>query len=97
MTQLAPETACLLTLDKDGNATSEMEISTQLLQRNDVIKIVPGEKVPVDGVVIKGQSHVNESMITGEARPIAKKPGDRVRVSEFCLYLIGLLFIIYLI
>uniref|UniRef100_A0A0D3F1Z8 P-type Cu(+) transporter n=1 Tax=Oryza barthii TaxID=65489 RepID=A0A0D3F1Z8_9ORYZ len=78
LTELAPETACLLTLDKDGNAISETEISTQLLQRNDVIKIVPGEKVPVDGVVIKGQSHVNESMITGEARPIAKKPGDKV-------------------
>ncbi|WVZ77486.1 hypothetical protein U9M48_025345 [Paspalum notatum var. saurae] len=78
LTELAPETACLLTLDKDGNSISETEISTQLLQRNDVIKIVPGTKVPVDGVVIKGQSHVNESMITGEARPISKKPGDRV-------------------
>jgi len=78
LTELAPETACLLSFDKDGNVISETEISTQLLQRNDVIKIVPGTKVPVDGVVIKGQSHVNESMITGEARPIAKKPGDRV-------------------
>ncbi|CAL4889402.1 unnamed protein product [Urochloa decumbens] len=78
LTELAPETACLLSFDKDGNTISETEISTQLLQRNDVIKIVPGTKVPVDGVVIKGQSHVNESMITGEARPIAKKPGDRV-------------------
>jgi len=78
LTELAPETAVLLTLDKDGSVISEMEISTQLLQRNDFIKILPGEKVPVDGVVIKGQSHVNESMITGEARPIAKKPGDKV-------------------
>ncbi|KAG5566259.1 hypothetical protein RHGRI_002008 [Rhododendron griersonianum] len=78
LTDLAPETACLLTLDGDGNVISETEISTQLLQRNDVIKIVPGAKVPVDGVVINGQSHVNESMITGEARPIAKRPGDKV-------------------
>uniref|UniRef100_A0A453NLN2 HMA domain-containing protein n=1 Tax=Aegilops tauschii subsp. strangulata TaxID=200361 RepID=A0A453NLN2_AEGTS len=78
LTELAPETAVLLTLEKDGSVISEVEISTQLLQRNDFIKIVPGEKVPVDGVVIKGQSHVNESMITGEARPIAKKPGDKV-------------------
>ncbi|KAM0855251.1 hypothetical protein ACQ4PT_049950 [Festuca glaucescens] len=78
LTELAPETAVLLTLDKDGSIISEMEISTQLLQRNDFIKILPGEKVPVDGVVIKGQSYVNESMITGEARPIAKKPGDKV-------------------
>lgn len=78
LTDLAPDTAVLLDMDKDGNVISEMEISTQLLQRNDVIKIVPGAKVPVDGVVIKGQSHVNESMITGEARPIAKRPGDKV-------------------
>ncbi|XP_078154453.1 copper-transporting ATPase HMA4-like isoform X2 [Carex rostrata] len=78
LTELAPETACLLNLDRDGNVISETEISTQLLQRNDVIKIVPGEKVPVDGVVFKGQSHVNESMITGESIPIAKRPGDKV-------------------
>jgi Cu+-exporting ATPase len=82
LTELAPETAVLLTLDKDGSIISEMEISTQLLQRNDFIKILPGEKVPVDGVVIKGQSYVNESMITGEARPIAKKPGDKVGTSR---------------
>ncbi|KAG6467905.1 copper-transporting ATPase HMA4-like [Zingiber officinale] len=78
LTELAPDTAILLTLDADGNIISETEISTQLLQRNDVIKIVPGSKVPVDGVVVKGQSHVNESMITGEANPIAKRTGDKV-------------------
>ncbi|KAJ1703455.1 hypothetical protein LUZ63_003234 [Rhynchospora breviuscula] len=78
LTELAPETAFLLNLDSDGNVVSEAEISTQLLQRNDVIKIVPGAKVPVDGVVLKGQSHVNESMLTGESRPIAKRPGDKV-------------------
>ncbi|KAF5447817.1 hypothetical protein F2P56_033338 [Juglans regia] len=78
LTELAPETAHLLTLDNDGNLVSEMEVSTQLLQKNDIIKIVPGAKVPVDGIVINGQSHVNESMITGEAIPIAKRPGDKV-------------------
>ncbi|GMY16310.1 copper-transporting ATPase HMA4-like [Fagus crenata] len=78
LTDLAPDTAHLLTLDNDGNVVSEVEISTQLLQRNDIIKIVPGAKVPVDGIVIDGQSHVNESMITGEAIPISKGPGDKV-------------------
>ncbi|PIA48511.1 hypothetical protein AQUCO_01400830v1 [Aquilegia coerulea] len=78
LTDLAPETAFLLNLDGNENIISENEISTQLIQRNDIIKIVPGSKVPVDGVVVRGQSYVNESMITGEARPIAKRPGDKV-------------------
>lgn len=78
LTELAPDTAVLLNFDADGKVISEMEISTQLLQRNDVIKIVPGAKVPTDGIVVEGQSRVNESMITGEARAISKKPGDKV-------------------
>ncbi|XP_015058443.1 copper-transporting ATPase HMA4-like [Solanum pennellii] len=78
LTELAPETAYLLTLDGAGNIISETEISSQLIQKNDVLKIVPGAKVPVDGVVISGHSYVNESMITGEARPVSKMPGDKV-------------------
>ncbi|ONK71520.1 uncharacterized protein A4U43_C04F9490 [Asparagus officinalis] len=75
---LAPETAILLTYDKQGNVASEQEIDSRLIQKNDVIKIIPGGKVACDGYVIWGQSHVNESMITGEARPIAKRKGDSV-------------------
>ena len=72
---LAPDTVMLLTLDDDGNVTLEMEISSQLIQHNDIIRVVPGTKVLTDGIVIKGHSHVNESMITGEARPVAKRSG----------------------
>ncbi|XP_021894204.1 copper-transporting ATPase HMA4-like isoform X2 [Carica papaya] len=75
---LAPDKAHLLSVDDDGHVNSEMEISTQLLQRGDKIKIFPGEKVPVDGIVTDGQSYVNESMITGEAKPVSKKTGDKV-------------------
>ncbi|KAL8129325.1 hypothetical protein V2J09_018480 [Rumex salicifolius] len=75
---LTPETAVLVVLDADGNVVSELEISTQLIQRNDIIKIVPGEKIPADGIVVSGQSHVNESMITGESIPVAKRLGDKV-------------------
>ncbi|KAK3429170.1 hypothetical protein EUGRSUZ_E00578 [Eucalyptus grandis] len=75
---LAPETAILLTLDIEGNVVSEQEIDSRLIQKNDVIKIIPGTKVASDGFVIWGQSHVNESMITGEARPVAKRKGDAV-------------------
>ncbi|XP_065858254.1 probable copper-transporting ATPase HMA5 [Euphorbia lathyris] len=85
---LTPDTAILLTLDEDGNVIkgrpghgnviNEEEIDSRLIQKNDVIKIIPGAKVASDGFVIWGQSHVNESMITGEARPVAKRKGDPV-------------------
>lgn len=81
LAHLAPHTACLMTFDDHGNLLSEMEIDTQLIQRNDIIKIVAGAKVPVDGIVISGESNVNESTITGEARSIAKTPGDKVLFS----------------
>lgn len=75
---LSPETASLLQLDDEGNVVKEEEIDSQLIQKNDVIKILPGAKVACDGFVIWGQSHVNESMITGESRPLAKRKGDMV-------------------
>lgn len=76
--KLAPDTALLLNLDDEGNVTSEQEIDSRLIQKNDVIKIIPGAKVASDGLVLWGQSHVNESMITGESRPVAKRKGDTV-------------------
>ncbi|KZV36273.1 copper-transporting ATPase 3 family protein [Dorcoceras hygrometricum] len=75
---LTPDTATLLTLDSEGNLLNEEEIDSRLVQKNDVLKIIPGAKVACDGFVIWGQSHVNESMITGESRPVAKRKGDMV-------------------
>ncbi|BAS90429.1 copper-transporting ATPase HMA5 [Oryza sativa Japonica Group] len=75
---LAPETATMLIYDHEGNVVGEKEIDSRLIQKNDVIKVVPGGKVASDGFVIWGQSHVNESMITGESRPVAKRKGDTV-------------------
>lgn len=75
---LTPDTAILLSLDNEGNVIREEEIDSRLIQKNDVIKVIPGAKVASDGFVIWGQSHVNESMITGEARPVAKRKGDSV-------------------
>nr|XP_017227117.1 PREDICTED: probable copper-transporting ATPase HMA5 [Daucus carota subsp. sativus] len=75
---LAPHTATLLTIDSEGNVDNEEEIDSRLIQRNDMIKILPGAKVSSDGIVVWGQSHVNESMITGEARSVAKRQGDTV-------------------
>lgn len=75
---LTPDTATLLTLDTEGNVVGEQEIDSRLIQKNDIIKVIPGAKVASDGFVIWGQSHVNESMITGEARPVAKRKDDAV-------------------
>ncbi|KAJ1377450.1 P-type ATPase, A domain superfamily [Sesbania bispinosa] len=75
---LTPDTTTLLAEDNEGNVISEQQIDSRLIQKNDVIKIVPGAKVASDGFVIWGQSHINESMITGDARPVAKKKGDMV-------------------
>ena len=44
----------------------------------DIVLVKPGEKIPVDGIVVEGASSVNEAMITGEAKPVSKKPGSKV-------------------
>ncbi|XP_056687744.1 probable copper-transporting ATPase HMA5 isoform X2 [Spinacia oleracea] len=75
---LAPETATLLTVDTDGNVINEKDIDGRLIQKNDVLKVIPGAKVACDGFVIWGQTYVNESMITGESRPVPKRKGDTV-------------------
>jgi len=75
---LAPEKAILLTLDAEGNIKNEQDIDTRLIQKNDVLKVIPGAKVACDGFVTWGQSYVNESMITGESRPVPKRKGDTV-------------------
>lgn len=75
---LTPDTAILLSLDGEGNVVGEEEIDSRLVQKNDVIKIIPGAKVASDGLVVWGQSHVNESMITGEARSVSKRKDDTV-------------------
>ena len=54
------------------------EVQTETLQRGDMVLVRPGAKVPIDGVIIKGASAVNESMITGESKPVQKNEGNEV-------------------
>jgi P-type Cu+ transporter len=56
----------------------EREIPVDEVLAGDLVVVRPGEKIPVDGVVVSGQSHVDESMITGEPIPVRKTEGDRV-------------------
>jgi len=57
---------------------SEEDVPLDSVQVGDALRVRPGERVPVDGVVIDGRSYVDESMVTGEAIPVEKKAGERV-------------------
>jgi Cu2+-exporting ATPase len=59
----------------DGQVT---EVQTSVLKVGDLVLVRPGEKIPIDGVVTEGESSLNESMITGESKPVSKKVGSNV-------------------
>src|SRR5207248_805506 len=69
---LAPRTARVV---RNGN---ERDVPITDVQVGDVCRVRPGEKIPVDGVVLEGHSAVDESMVTGEPIPVEKEPGAKV-------------------
>ena len=73
LAKLLPSTA--LKLDENGD-THEVKISE--LEAGDLVLVKPGEKIPADGIIEKGKSDINESMITGESKPVSKKEGNEV-------------------
>src|SRR4029450_225174 len=60
---------------RDGQ---EEDIPVDSIQKGDRLRVRPGEKVPIDGVIVEGQSNIDESMITGEPMPVSKGAGDKV-------------------
>jgi len=72
LAELMPDTAHR---KKDGK-TEDVKINE--IEKDDILLIKPGEKIPADGKIVKGKSNVNESMLTGESKPVQKKKGDKV-------------------
>ncbi|KYK46764.1 haloacid dehalogenase [Bradyrhizobium liaoningense] len=71
--QLAPKTA--RRVDADG---SEHEVEIDTLHAGDRLRVRPGEKVPVDGIILEGRSSLDESLVTGESMPVTKETGAKV-------------------
>jgi len=72
LVQLMPADAHLIS----GNEV--IDVKTETLQENDIILIKPGEKVAADGIIEEGESYINESMLTGESKPVKKTKGDNL-------------------
>ncbi|MBC8019050.1 MAG: copper-translocating P-type ATPase, partial [Verrucomicrobia bacterium] len=70
---LAPNTARIV---REGG--TEEDIPLEQVQPGDTLRVRPGDKVPVDGTVIEGESNIDESMVTGESIPVAKSNGDKL-------------------
>jgi Cu+-exporting ATPase len=74
--EMAPKEACVL---RDGR---EQIIPAGVVAVGDIVIVRPGDKIPVDGEIVDGHTEVNESLITGESRPVPKVKGDRVIVAS---------------
>ncbi|MFP3860537.1 MAG: copper-translocating P-type ATPase, partial [Bacteroidales bacterium] len=72
LVEMMPSEAHLL---KDGET---VDVKVDQLEEDNQVRVKPGEKIPVDGEIVEGESHVNESMVTGEARPVKKTKGMKV-------------------
>ncbi|KAF8390882.1 hypothetical protein HHK36_023181 [Tetracentron sinense] len=78
LVELAPALALLLVKDAGGKSIGEREIDALLIQPGDTLKVLPGSKIPADGVVVWGSSYVDESMVTGESSPVLKEVNSLV-------------------
>jgi Cu2+-exporting ATPase len=72
LVQLMPAEAHLVMPDRIH------DVKTDTLKENDIILVKPGEKVAADGIILEGESYLNESMLTGESKPVQKTKGDKV-------------------
>lgn len=88
---LQPSTATVVTLSDSFQVLSTEEIDRKLLQEKDIVMVIRGNSIPVDGVVVHGDASVDESLLSGESVPISKTKGSKVvgstRVVEGTLFI----------
>lgn len=75
---LQPPQGTLVKLDERGRIIEEKQVLAQLIQRDDILKVQPGETIPTDGRIIDGKTSCDESLITGESMPVDKTVGAQV-------------------
>ncbi|OBZ84765.1 Copper-transporting ATPase 1 [Choanephora cucurbitarum] len=75
---LTPSTALLVTVDENHVVLTEKKIPSELIAENDLLKLLPGDKIPADGEVFSGTTTIDESMVTGEVDAVSKQVGDTV-------------------
>ena len=75
---LQPPQGTLVKLDDHGKIVEERTVLAQLIQRDDLLKVQPGETIPTDGRIVQGTTSCDESLITGESMPVDKTVGAQV-------------------
>ncbi|MBI2310197.1 heavy metal translocating P-type ATPase [Candidatus Collierbacteria bacterium] len=84
--KLLPKQAHRIRTKDEGRRMKAIEdVDIEELKAGDAVLVKPGEKVPADGVILVGAANFNESHITGESRPVSRKPGDRTIAGAICL------------
>ena len=76
LVDLKPKTARVVR--SEGSESHEIDVPVETVERGEIVIVRPGERIPVDGEIVAGESAVDESMLTGEAMPVAKRQGNRV-------------------
>lgn len=78
LAKLIPPSAHRITSNVKGKRSNVEDIATEELEKDDLVLVRPGEKIPADGIIIEGSSTADEALITGESRPVEKNVGDEV-------------------
>lgn len=78
LVHLTPQTARIITENPATGQTDEKIIPAEQVKINDILRVLPGETIPADGIIVSGQTSVNQAVMTGESLPVDKSEGDEV-------------------